>query len=262
MFIKIVGPIPDVGTRSGLSVDKYVPDDGSVNFTRLTGAPHEATPLVAIHQVGQQCVSGCANILISVVDKVTGLPAADTEVNVALGAIDTAESPSLNQQGSQFLCLQTGDFEHQECGTSLDRLKTDDQGQVRLLYWAPGEMVTAHVELSAQACTPSACALKRAKSKITVYPYGIFHYRGRPIAQRRLRPCGMVAHEGYFESFPKSSNRALRPAPTGGCTCSGWSRRPSSWRSARSGSPSPSHPRDRPPETASPRGCRATGFVL
>ena len=44
VFIKIVGPIPNVGTRSGLSVDNYVPSDGPMNFTELTGAPHERPP--------------------------------------------------------------------------------------------------------------------------------------------------------------------------------------------------------------------------
>jgi hypothetical protein len=199
VFIKIVGPIPNVGTRSGLSVDNYVPDDGPVNFTTLTGAPHEATPLVAIHQVGQQCVSGCANILISVVNKVTHLPATDAEVNVGLGTIDTAESPDLHQQGSQFLCVQTGDFENQDCGIGLNGLKTDDNGQVRLLYWAPGEMVKAHVELSAQACTPSACALKHATSKITVYPYRIYHYQGELPPEDVYDLAQMVKQEGYFD---------------------------------------------------------------
>jgi hypothetical protein len=179
VFIKIVGPIPNVGTRSGLSLEP-VPGDSPMNFMRFTtlvGAPHEATPLVAIHQAGQQCVSGCANILIRVVNKVTGQPATDAHVNVQLGAIDTEAAPSLHQQGAQFLCLQTGDPE-QQCGTSLDELGLDDQGEIRLLYWSPGELVKAHVELYAQACTPSACALKRAKSTITVYPYRIFHYEG------------------------------------------------------------------------------------
>ena len=209
VFIKIVGPIPNVGTRSGLSVDNYVPDDGPVNFTTLTGAPHESTPLVAIHQVGQQCVSGCANILISVVNKVTHLPATDAEVNVGLGTIDTAESPDLHQQGSQFLCVQTGDFENQDCGIGLNGLKTDANGQVRLLYWAPGEMVRAHVELSAQACTPSACALKHATSKITVYPYRIFHYQAELSPEDVAVLVGMVRTAGFFELWSKAAEQGF-----------------------------------------------------
>ncbi|MGO9660785.1 MAG: DUF642 domain-containing protein [Acidimicrobiales bacterium] len=214
VFIKIVGPIPNVGTRSGLSVDNYVPDDGPVNFTRLTGAPHEATPLVAIHQVGQQCVSGCANILITVVNKATHEPAANAEVDVQLGTIDTAESPSLHQQGRQFLCLQT-DSAAQDCGTSLDRLKTDDNGQIRLLYWAPGELVTAHVELYAQVCTPSSCSLKRTKSKITVYPYRIFHSQGELPPEEVRDLVQMVQTEQYFDIASHAAEKGLEASAEG-----------------------------------------------
>ena len=197
VFIKIVGPIPNVGTRSGLSVDNYAPSDGPVNFTKLTGSA-TATPLVGAASTGQQCVSGCANILITVVNKVTHKAAANTEVNVQLGAIDTAEAPALDQQGTQFLCVQT-DGPVQHCGTSLDSLKTDDEGHVRLLYWAPGELVSAHVELYAQACTASACALRRAQSKITVYPYRIFHYQGELSPETVAALVEMVREEGYFD---------------------------------------------------------------
>jgi hypothetical protein len=208
VFIKIVGPIPNVGTRSGLSWDNYAPSDGPMNFTKLTGAPHEATPLVAIHQVGQQCVSGCANILVTVLNKVTHEPAANTDVNVQLGAIDTEGSPNLHQQGAQFLCLQTGGPK-QDCGTSLDGLKTDDNGQVRLLYWAPGELVPAHVELYAQACTASTCLLKRAKSKITVYPYRIYHYEGELAPETVADLVEMVRADGVFDFFSKAAEQAL-----------------------------------------------------
>ncbi len=197
VFIKIVGPIPNVGTRSGMSVDSYAPDDGPVNFTKLTGSA-KATPLVGAGSTGQQCVSGCANILIKVVNKATKKPATNTEVDVSLGPIDTGEAPALHQQGTQFLCPQT-DSSAQQCGTSLDGLKTDEKGYVRLLYWAPGELVAAHVELYAQACTPAACALKRAKSKITVYPYRIFHYQGELKPETVAALVEMVREEGHFD---------------------------------------------------------------
>ncbi len=209
VYIKIVGPIPNVGTRSGLSVDNYVPDDGPMNFTKLTGS-EKASPLVEAASTGQQCVSGCANILITVTNKATHKPAAKTDVNVSLGAIDTAEAPALHQQGTQFVCLQTDDFKAQDCGTSLDGLKTDENGQVRLLYWAPGEMVTAHVELSAQACTASACTLNHAQSKITVYPYRIFHFQGGKLSPETVVALvRMVESEGYFHIASQAAEKAL-----------------------------------------------------
>jgi hypothetical protein len=196
-YIKIVGPIPNVGTRSGLSVDNYVPSDGPMNFTKRTGSAN-ATPLVEAASTGQQCVSGCANILIKVVNKATHKAATNAVVNVSLGPIDSGEAPALHQQGTQFLCLQT-DSSVQHCGTSLDGLKLDENGQVRLLYWAPGELVSAHVELYAQACTASACALRRAQSKITVYPYRIFHYQGELSPETVAALVEMVREEGYFD---------------------------------------------------------------
>ena len=207
VFIKIVGPIPNVGTRSGLSVDNYVPDQGSANFTRVVYSK-AASPLVAAGEEGQQCVSGCANIVVTVVNKVTHKRVKNAEVNVELGAIDTEGSPNLHQQGTQFLCPQT-DSPTRECGTSLDRLKADDNGQVRLLYWAPGELVAAHVELYAQACTPAACALKRAKSKITVYPYRIFHYQGELKPEDVATLVEMVREHGYFDIASHAAEQGL-----------------------------------------------------
>jgi hypothetical protein len=215
VFIKIVGPIANVGTRSGLSVDDYMPSDGRMNFTKLIGTAAKATPLVAKGEAGQQCVSGCANILITVIDKVTHKPATDAKVNVALGQIDTAESPSLDQQGTQFLCQQTDDFEHPRCGTSLDGLTLDDQGEVRVLYWAPGELVKAHTELFAQACTPSACLLKRAKSKITVYPYRIYNYQGELSPDIVYDLIYMYYEKGAFEVASKLFEHGLEAAVDG-----------------------------------------------
>jgi hypothetical protein len=214
VYIKIVGPIPNVGTRSGLSVDNYVPSDGPMNFTKGTRST-PATPLVESASTGQQCVSGCANILITVVDKVTHKAATDAHVNVDLGDIDTQQAPELDQQGQQFLCVQTDTGTiglAKNCGTSLDDLKVDENGQVRLLYWAPGELVTAHAELDAQACTPAACLLKRATSKITVYPYRIFEYQGELAPETVVDLVTLVRGHGRFEGFSHFMEQYLERA--------------------------------------------------
>ncbi len=263
VFIKIVGPIPNVGTRSGLSVDNYVPSDGPVNFTELTGAPHEATPLVAIHQAGQQCVSGCANILITVLNKVTHKPATDADVNVELGAIDTEEGQPSSQQGTQFVCPQTGDFEAQDCGTSLDGLKVDDNGQVRLLYWAPGNIVSAHVELYAQACTASTCLLKRAKSRITVEPYRIYHYQGELPPETVAALVKMVRSEGAFEIWSKFAEQIFERRDQGVHSAAGdrVGRRRAGTRPDRVRGRLRRH-RPRPRVQRAPRGGGAAGRVL
>ncbi|HTW07393.1 MAG TPA: hypothetical protein VME46_07780 [Acidimicrobiales bacterium] len=147
-------------------------------------------------------------MLITVINKVTHKPVDNADVNVELGAIDTEGSPGLYQQGTQFLCLQT-DTPGQECGTSLNDLQTDGNGQVRVLYWAPGELVKAHVELYAQACTPSACLLKRAKSKITVYPYRIYHYEGELSPETVQDLVDMVSSDGYFDIASHAAEQGL-----------------------------------------------------
>ena len=160
VFVKVVGPIPNVGTRSGLAVDNLFPSEGPVNFT--TGSfPKGDNGITEPFTLGQQCRSGCANLLVTVVDPSTHKPPDPAaKVTARLDQIDTQDAPALRQQGSQFLCTQSEDVATRRCGTELTDLPTDSTGHVHLLYWAPGEMVTAHTTVKVEAestCAPSSC---------------------------------------------------------------------------------------------------------
>ena len=98
VFIKIVGPIANVGTRSGLAVNDDDPKDGPVHFTVPIGSTTE-TEYAEANEAGQKCESGCANLLVTVINQQTGKPAANATVNADLGQIDTAGSPNLDQIG-------------------------------------------------------------------------------------------------------------------------------------------------------------------
>jgi hypothetical protein len=214
VYIKIVGPVPNVGTRSGLSIDDYMPDQGPVNFSRLTYS-RAASPLVAAGDEGQDCVSGCANLLITVIDPITHEPATHATVDVDLGAIDTEASPDLAQQGHQFLCVQS-DGPTGQCGAGLSGLRVDNNGQVRLIYWAPGEAVAAHVELTAHATSKSACGCGEssgsATSRLSIEPYRVFHGQGELDPEVVQDLVELVKYHGYFSFASKTAEKVLETA--------------------------------------------------
>jgi hypothetical protein len=184
VFVKIVGPIANVGTRSGLALDNGLPDEGPVNFTIPTYSK-TGSPFGAANEVAEQCESGCANLLVTVIDPQTQKPAAGATIEAKLGQIDTAGSPNLHQQGIQFLCTQSADPTTRQCGTDLTGLTTDSGGQLRLIYWAPGELVSAHTDIDVSAtatCSATECTSGQeagsATSKISVKPYLIYKHRG------------------------------------------------------------------------------------
>ncbi len=181
-FLKVVGPIADVGTRSGLSVDNLDPTEGPVNFT-VGSFSKTMNPIAEPFAAGQRCVSGCANLLLTVIDPATGQPPSQpATVDARLGQIDTANAPRLQQRGTQILCAQSEIQVAEQCGTSLTGLKTDASGQLHLIYWAPGEMVKAHSSVDVTVtptCTQSSCPGGGKPATVTadlaVKPYLIYH---------------------------------------------------------------------------------------
>ena len=176
VYVKIVGPIANFGTRSGLAIDNQLPNEGPVNFTvpiySLAGSD-----LGAPNEVAEKCLSGCANLLVTVVDPQTHKPVVGATVEAKLGKIDTAGFPALRQQGNQFLCTQSADPTTRQCGTTLSGLTTDSDGKLRLIYWAPGEMVPAHTMIDVTARNGQATG-SATPTKITVRPYVIFKGQG------------------------------------------------------------------------------------
>ncbi len=114
--------------RSGLSVDNLYRKEGPVNFTIPTYSKTE-TAYADAFDVGQKCVSGCANVLVTVVDPATGDPVSGATVDATLGSLGAAKSVSGGLAGDQFLCVQSDDPSASSCGTSLSGLSTDSAGE-------------------------------------------------------------------------------------------------------------------------------------
>jgi hypothetical protein len=196
VFVRVVGPIVNVGTRSGLAVDHK---DGVVNFTVNTVSKLGsvfAGPL----EVGQRCMSGCANLLVTVVDPHTGDPVPDATVTATLGQLGAAKSISGALAGEQFLCLQSDHPGANSCGTSLSSL-SNAKGQLYLIYWAPGEtaMSTSSISVTAQKCSSSCTAGQQegsAQTGVTIMPYTIYEHDDGTISAAEIKSLITAVGEG------------------------------------------------------------------
>ena len=163
VFVKVEGPITNVGTWSGLHVEaprsgQSFGGEGPVKFTTAMLSKQGQSVKVV-----QKCLSGCANLLVTVIDPRTHRPPdPSATVTAELTGIDT---PRPHMEGEQSLCTQSETPQATQCGTKLADLSTDARGQVHLIYWAPGTVGTLHTHLivAATACTSSssACRLGR-----------------------------------------------------------------------------------------------------
>ncbi len=215
VFVKIVGPIANYGTRSGLSVDNLLPNEGPVNFTVGTFSQTQ-NPLTEPFSGGQKCVSGCANLLITVIDPTTNKPpSGGAKVTADLGTIDTQDAPDLSQQGHQFICTQVDAPASPECGSTLSSLKTDQYGQVHLLYWAPGELVTAHTNLIVRAtatCSTTCSSGERsgeAQQTIGVRPYQIYSAHGALSPEAMSQLLTFTGNAGFYDLKVAAVHRYL-----------------------------------------------------
>ena len=90
-----------------------------------------------------------------------------------------APYPSGENPGDGYLCNARRASSAEACGNGSHEVvdHTDDQGQVKLRYWAPGVLETAHVRLTVKAqedCGPSTCPLghkqREVNPQLTVEP--------------------------------------------------------------------------------------------
>jgi hypothetical protein len=172
VFVRVLQPI-----RSGLAVDDEDRKDGPVNFTVPT-----YSRLGSIYtepgEAGQKCVSGCANVLVTVISPKTHKPVAGAVVDVSVSPV--AHVP---QFGNEFLCNQSDDPATTHCGSYLSALKADEKGQVHLIYWAPSEISPVHPTLTATATKPCAAAADcppkgEMTTNLTVSQNLIYHHDG------------------------------------------------------------------------------------
>jgi hypothetical protein len=197
VFVRVVGPIANIGTRSGLAVDHK---DGVVNFTVNTFSKRGsvfAGPL----EVGQRCMSGCANLLVTVTDPQTGDPVPDATVAATVGHLGAAKSISGGLAGEQFLCLQSDHPGANWCGTSLSSLSTNVKGQLYLIYWAPGETATSTTTISVTAhkCSSTCTAGQQegsAQTGVTITPYTIYEHDDGTISGAEIQSLITAVGEG------------------------------------------------------------------
>ena len=184
--------------RSGLAVDDDFRSDGPVNFTVPTSGGQDGSDYTAPSEEGQKCVSGCVNVLVSVVDSLTHKPVEGATVTASVDPIaklDLIKNPANESATSEFLandneflCLQADrapGVPQSPCGTRVPDLTTNKLGHVYLIYWAPGLVDTAQTTLNVsaakQTCTQGACALKGGAAnptKLVVRPYLIYQHTG------------------------------------------------------------------------------------
>jgi hypothetical protein len=159
-----------------------------VNFTVLTSGGQHGTDYAAPSEEGQKCLSGCANVLITVEDSLTHKPISGASVAASVNPIAKLDLGDLANTDNEFLCVQADrapGVPQSPCGTDLDDLPTDKQGHVYLIYWAPGLVDTAQTTLNASAsfrdCSSGPCTDKAgtaAPTTLVVRPYPIYQQSG------------------------------------------------------------------------------------
>jgi hypothetical protein len=125
------------------------------------------------------CESGCTDLVVTVTDHKT-----HKRVEGATLDVSVAKIPS--DTGTENLCETTPDGDdYGGCGTYLLGLKTDQDGQAHLRYWAPGEIRYESTKLSVTAkasCSGASCpgGQKSGATSVglNVSPYLIYEHAG------------------------------------------------------------------------------------
>ncbi len=232
--VKVLGII-----RSGLAVDDDYPSDGPVNFTVPTAGGQDGSEYTAPADEGQKCMSGCANVLVTVLDSLTHQPVEGATVTASVDPIpkldleNTASQSAVSEflaKDNEFLCLQADrapGVPQSPCGTELSSgLTTNRLGHVYLVYWAPGLVDTAQTTLNVsaakQTCLQGACAFKGGTAnpaRLVVRPYLIYQHTGTlaapevgllvEFAQEPNTIVADMALDNYAEHLLKSALKAL-----------------------------------------------------
>ena len=170
--------------RSGLAVDKEG-GYGPVNFTVGTAAE----PYTERNEAGQRCMSGCANLLITVTDALTHKPVEGATVEASLSRTAADSRSQGDPYGNEFLCIQS-DKPVPDCGDGVS-YNTDAKGHVHLLYWTPGVSPgpsgsgwSVTLKVTAHKCGVASCSLHQQSGKakpmtLTAQPYVIYQHTGQ-----------------------------------------------------------------------------------
>ncbi|MGP8208450.1 MAG: hypothetical protein ACLQVK_20775 [Acidimicrobiales bacterium] len=159
--------------RSGLALDTLDPSEGSVNFSVPSYAKSYSDPASLYGEPGeaaQECMSGCANLLVSVVDPKRNKPVKGASVTVSVGPVDFVKGG-----GHEFLCTNFDEPTKLRCGAeSLSGLTTDPHGQLHLIYWAPSVMQVEKTTLTVSAQARGYPRAGTSATTLTIRPNVIY----------------------------------------------------------------------------------------
>ena len=138
----------------------------------------------------QECVSGCANVLVTVKRFDDSTPAANVSVNASVTGL--SGKSVVKEQGGGFLCQVASGSDNRDgtCGDPVNDLKTDADGHIYLRYWPPpvwvppppdsgsADFPTTEVYAVAHGCGDQSCELGDAKLNVAVHPHIIYGRNG------------------------------------------------------------------------------------
>ncbi len=167
VLVSVLEPI-----RSGLARDTNDPSEGSVNFT-VPSYSASGSVYGEAGEASQKCMSGCANLLVSVIDPKRHKPVKGANVTVSVDPVDFVKGG-----GHEFLCTNS-DPTKLRCGaTALSGLTTDANGQLHLIYWAPSVIQVEKTTLTVNARAPSYPRPGTATTQLTINPNVIYDKLG------------------------------------------------------------------------------------
>ncbi len=172
--------------RSGLGIDDD-PRYGPVNFTVGT-ASSTANAYTEPDEAGQRCVSGCANLLVTVTNALTHKPVEGATVDASLSRTAGDTRAQGAPYGNEFLCVQS-DKPVPYCAAGLSH-DSDAKGHVHLIYWPPGVSPgptgsewSATLKVTALKCNVASCPVHKQYGEakpmtLTAQPYEIYQHTG------------------------------------------------------------------------------------
>lgn len=144
--------------RSGLGVDSSFKADGPTRpGSKVFFIPPDST----------KCASGCLNVVVTVTDS-KGNPVPDALVRIHASTVTGVD-------GDGYLCDQFGASATPDCGGTLSGLGTDKDGQLRLLYWAPGLISDASVSFNGVTASKDNEKGTATPVSVNIRPYLIYH---------------------------------------------------------------------------------------
>jgi hypothetical protein len=154
-----------------------------------------------------RCESGCADVVLTVVDGGTHKPVPGATVSVSVNNLAGLGRVA----GDQYLCPESTDGRSgNKCSNYLHGLTPDGNGQVYVRYWAPGVDLADATTLTATAtCSVPSCPHGQpsgsASAKLTVSPYLIYNYTAPLSEEDATELAGWAGGTAIFTKFLHTS---------------------------------------------------------